>query len=189
MNPHEVNAKNPITKSPIKKQIKGRTDITVPFRIQKDDKEEKALIQFEATVKVFERDGIYSLGITIPQHLVFDKNKSISGEVSVRKNPDRIPIEHLESVIQQKAEKAKPEILQLFPKLKFNSQDFQLIKDGEFQGSTYSKVWARMYNDRVTQKPQTNFRWRDKKKKRCRLKNFLESLSEELHFAVFQHFF
>ena len=157
MNPHEVNAKNLITKTPIKKQIKGRTDITVPFQIQKES-EEKALIQFEGAMKVFERDGIYSLGISIPQHLVFDENKSISGEVSVRKNPDRIPIEHLEKVIQQKAEKAKPEILQLFLKLKFSPQDFQLIKDGEFQGGTYSKVWAKMYNDKRAHEPQTNFR-------------------------------
>ena len=32
MNPHEVNQYNLINKDPIKKQIKGRTDITVPFR-------------------------------------------------------------------------------------------------------------------------------------------------------------
>ena len=148
MNPHEVNAANLITKTPIKKQIKGRTDITVPFRIQKDENEEKALIQFKGAMKVFERDGIFSLGISILQHLEFDK----------KKHPERIPIEHLEKVIQQKAEKAKPEILQLFPKIKFQPQDFQLIKDREFQGGTYSKVWAKMYNDKKTQEPQTNFR-------------------------------
>ena len=43
MNPHEVNSKNLITKTPIKKQIKGRTDITIPFRIQKKNKEEKSI--------------------------------------------------------------------------------------------------------------------------------------------------
>ena len=53
MNPQEVNQKNLITKSPIKKQIKERTDITVPFRIQKDEKQEKAFIQFEGVRKVF----------------------------------------------------------------------------------------------------------------------------------------
>ena len=77
-------------------------------------------------MKVFERDGIFSLGISIPQHLELDKNQ----------HPERIPVEHLEKVIQQKAEKAKPEIQKLLPKLKFQSQDFQLIKDGEFQGGT-----------------------------------------------------
>ena len=51
MNPQEVNQKNLITLTPIKKQIKGRTDITVPFRIQKDGKEQKALIQFEGATK------------------------------------------------------------------------------------------------------------------------------------------
>ena len=148
MNPQEVNQKNLITKSPVKKQIKGRTDITVSFRIQKDDKQEKALIQFEEVMKVFERDGIYSLGISIPQHLEFDK----------KKHPERIPVEPLEKTIQQKAKEAKPAIQQLLPKLKFSPEDFQLIKDGEFQGGIYSKVWAKMYNDKTTQRPQTNFR-------------------------------
>ena len=99
-------------------------------------------------MKVFERDGIFSLGIGIPQHLEFDK----------KKHPERIPVEHLEEVIQQKANAAKPEIQKLLPKIKFSPQDFQLIKDGEFQGETYSKVWAKMYNDRRTNELQTNFR-------------------------------
>ena len=122
MNPHEVNQQNLITKNPIKNQIKGRTDITVPFRIKKDDHEEKALIQFEGQMKDFERDGIFSLGISVPQHLECDK----------KKHPERNPVEHLEKVIQQKANSAKPEIQKLPPKIKFQSQDFQLIKDGEF---------------------------------------------------------
>ena len=146
MNPQEVNQKNLITLTPIKKQIKGRTNITVPFRIQKDKKQEKALIQFEGVMKVFERNGIYSLGIN--QHLEFDK----------KKHPERIPVEHLEKVIQQKAKEAKSEIHQLLPKLTFSPEDFQLIKDGEFQGGIYSKVWAKMYNDKTTSMPQTNFR-------------------------------
>ena len=101
------------------------------------------MIQFEGVMKVFERDGI-----SIPQHLEFDK----------KKHPERIPIEHLEKVIQQKAKKAKPEIQKLLPKLKFSPEDFQLIKDGEFQGGIYSKVWAKMYNDKTTSMPQTNVR-------------------------------
>ena len=181
MNPHEVNQQNLITKNPIKKQIKGRTDIIVPFRIQKEDHEEKALIKFEGQMKVFERDGIFSLGISVPQHLEFDK----------KKHPERIPVEHLEEVIQQIQ---KIEIQKLLPKIKFNSQDFQLIKDGEFQGGTYSKIWAKMYNDKRTQKPQTNLRklfFRDgqiKKGKKWRLTNSLEFPSKESLFAIFQLF-
>ena len=151
MNPNEVNPKNLITLTPIKKQIKGRTDITVPFRIQKE-KQEKALIQFEGVMKVFERDGIYSLGITIPQHLVFDKTKSKSGEDKVIKNPERIKIEHLEKTIQQKAKEIKPEILKLLPKLKFSPEDFQLIKDGEFQNQIYSKRIKAKASSNVSQK-------------------------------------
>ena len=89
MNPSEVQNQNLITKDPIKKSFQGRTDITVPFRIQKDDHEEKALILFEGQMKIFERDGVFSLGITVPQHLEFDK----------KKHPEKIPIEQLEKVI------------------------------------------------------------------------------------------
>ena len=64
----------------------------------------------------------------------------------------------MEEVIQQKSNSVKSEIQKLLPKIKFNSKDFHLVKDGEFQGSSYSKIWAKMYNDKRTQKPQTNFR-------------------------------
>ena len=128
MNPQECNPKNLITLTPIKKQIKGRTDITVPFRIQKDEKQEKALIQFEGVMKVFERDGIYSLGITIPQHLEFDETKSKSGKKSTHHNPEKILIEHLEKTIQQKAKEIKLEILKLLPKLKFFPRRFPTHK-------------------------------------------------------------
>ena len=67
MNPSEVQNQNLIAKDPIKKRFQGRTDI----RIQKDDHEEKALIKFEGQMKIFERDGTFSLGITVPQHLHF----------------------------------------------------------------------------------------------------------------------
>ena len=84
-------------------------------------------------MNVFEGDGIYSLKIFIPQHLEFDKKQHL----------ERVPIEHLEKVIQLKAKEVKPEILKLLPKLKISPEDFQLIKDGEFQGGIYSKVWAK----------------------------------------------
>ena len=43
MNPQEVNQMNLITLAPIKKQSKGRTNITVPFRIQKCGKANKSI--------------------------------------------------------------------------------------------------------------------------------------------------
>ena len=70
----------------------------------------------------------------------------------------QLNIEHLEKTVQQKAKEAKPEIQKLLPKLMFFPEDFQLIKDGGFQGGIYSKVWAKMYNDKTTSMPQTNFR-------------------------------
>ena len=90
MNPEDVNQNNLTTLTPVKKQIKGRIDITVPFRFQKqtelgETREEKALIKFEGIMKVFERDGIFSLGITIPE--------------------ERKQIEHLEKKNQQKVGK------------------------------------------------------------------------------------
>ena len=54
MNPAEIQIQNLITKDPIKKSFQGRTDITVPFRIQNEGHEEKALIQFEGQMKIFE---------------------------------------------------------------------------------------------------------------------------------------
>ena len=146
MNPAEIQIQNLITKDPIKNSFQGRTDITVPFRIQKEGHEEKALI--EGQIKIFERDGVFSLGISVPQHLEFDK----------KKHPERIPIKQLVKVSQQKANSIKSEIQKLAPKIKFNFQDFQIIKDGEFQGGVYSNVWVKMYNDKRSQKPQTNFR-------------------------------
>ena len=134
MNPENVNLSNLKTLSPIKKQIKGRTDVTVPFRIQKDDeKEEKALIKFTGIMKVFERDGIFSLGINVSED---EKN-----------------LFNLEKIIEQKAKEIKPSISNLLPKFKFSSEDFQLIKENEFS----TKIWAKMYNDRVSSIPQTNF--------------------------------
>ena len=114
MNPENVNVNNLITLSPIKKQIKGRTDVTVPFRIQKqtelnETREEKALIKFTGIMKVFERDGIFSLGISVPE--------------------DRKQFDNLEKVIQQKSKEAKLAIQKLIPKLKLNPEDFQLIKE------------------------------------------------------------
>ena len=61
MNPEDITQKNSITLTPIKKNIKGRIDLTVLFRIQKDEesKEEKALIKFSGTMKVLKIDIIF----------------------------------------------------------------------------------------------------------------------------------
>ena len=59
MNPSEIQNQNLIAKDPIKKQFQGRTVIAAPFRIQKEDHEEKALIKFEGKMKIFERDGVF----------------------------------------------------------------------------------------------------------------------------------
>ena len=96
-------------------------------------------------MKVFERDGIFSLGISVPQYVHFP-------------NGNTKKLKNLEKVIQQKAEEAKPAIQKLFPKLKFKKSDFQLIKDSEFNDKTHSKIWVKMYNDKRTQKPQANLR-------------------------------
>ena len=106
MNPQEVQNQNLYIKDPIKKSFQGRTDITVPFRIQKDDKEEKPLIKFEGKMKIFERDGIFSLGISVPQHVHFPNGNT-------RKHPEREQLENLEKVIQQKAAESKPKPTQI----------------------------------------------------------------------------
>ena len=102
-------------------------------------------------MKIFERDDVFSLGITVPQHLHFPN--------STRKHPERLVLEDLEKLIQQKAESAKPKINKLNNKLsKFNPHDFQLIKDHETDQNTHSKIWVKMYNDKRTQNPQANIR-------------------------------
>ena len=120
------------------------------------------------------------LEFPLPSILNFDK----------KPHPERVPVEHLEKTIQQKAKEAKSEILSLFLKLKFSPDDFQLIKDGEYQGGVYSKVWAKMYNDRTTQRPQTNFRkifMRDgqiKKGKKMQIEEILGTTFKGLAFCM-----
>ena len=65
MNLESITPNNLITKKPVKEQTIGRRDITVRFRILKDGKEKKALFKLNCDMKVYERDGVYSIGITV----------------------------------------------------------------------------------------------------------------------------
>ena len=83
MNPESITPNNLITKKPVKKQTIGRRYITVHFRILEDGKEKKALFKLNCDMKVYERDGVYSIRITVDE----DNQKKI---------------EHLQSVIREK---------------------------------------------------------------------------------------
>ena len=97
-------------KKTVKKQIYGRKDVTVNFRILDDEKEKKATFKLHCEMKIYERDGKYSIGVTVDE-------------------TNRNDFQHLQSLIREKV--PTEEIKKLLP-TSFSPEDFCLISESDF---------------------------------------------------------
>ena len=64
----EANSNNLITKKLVKKLLPGRRDVTVNFRILVDEIEKKATFKCNCDMKIYEREGKYSIGIIVDKY-------------------------------------------------------------------------------------------------------------------------